>query len=91
MAGKVSVVLITFLDNEEDEREPSLAEVVAKIKAHEPEPELYTPPTESLAQLLADAIHEVPINTASWNREWAAVEAAMKQRDLADDQREARV
>jgi hypothetical protein len=85
-------VLITFLDDEELETLPvlELEEVVAQIEALGPNRETYTPPTQSLARLLADAPNEPSIDADAWNRQWAAVEAAMKQRDLADDRAEGR-
>jgi predicted DNA-binding antitoxin AbrB/MazE fold protein len=83
-------VLITFLEDEETEMQPPLAEVVARIEALGPDIDFYTPPTQSLAQLLASTHPETTIDAERWNREWAAVEAAMKQRDLDNDREEGR-
>lgn len=48
----------------------------------------YIPPTASLAAQLANVLHEPPIDAAAWDAEWAALEAAMNARDLADAQSE---
>lgn len=89
-------VLITFLENGTpfvpvyDDHLPTLEEVVAKIRAGKSDPALYEPATESLADLLADAVNEEPIDSAEYDRQWAEIEAYMKARDRADDEREGR-
>jgi hypothetical protein len=83
-------VLITFL------RQPNGVEwAVAdgdaqRVSAPSLPPVAYIPPSESLADLLVNVIHEQPLDGYAWNAHWAAIEADMKARDLADDQREGR-
>ncbi len=81
-------VLITFLGSDEGAEQPARNEIDRLGRA--PATVDYIPPTESLATLLVNAIRERPIDAAAWNAQWAAIEADMKERDLADDQREGR-
>jgi len=85
------VWLITFLADAEQGSSPTLEDVVAKIIALGPNPDSYTPPTKSLANLLKNAPNAEPIDSARWEREWAAIEAEIKARDLADDRAEGRL
>lgn len=85
-------VLITFLDDAEDEDDfPTLEEVVERIRASGAEEDGYTPPVESLAEKLSNSTTADPIASAEWNRQWAEIEAEMKRRDLEDDRAEGRV
>lgn len=78
-------VLIMFLPegaeeiDEEIDDVPTIEEVVAKIKALGPNPANYTPPTKSLAELLANARDEEPIDAAEWDRQWALIEDEIKK------------
>jgi hypothetical protein len=87
-------VLITFLDNSErvDKLEipddfPTPEEVVARIAARGPS-DNYIPPTESLAQVLANVLSETPIDSAEWDRQWAEIEAEMDRIQREDDEAE---
>ncbi len=69
---------------------PSLDQVVANIKAMQPNPALYHPATESLAERLAGAADEPELDVESWNREWARIEAEAKAVSRANDLTEGR-
>jgi hypothetical protein len=81
-------VLITFLESAEQIAAPSVDEVVAKIAASGPSRDTYIAPKASLAERLAAAPAEEPIDPAEWDRTWAAIEAEIKTRDRADDEAE---
>lgn len=83
-------VLVTFVSDANPGAEPTVEDVVAKIAAMGPNPHTYTPPTSSLAELLADAPNEEPIDADQWDRQWSVIEAEIKARDLADDRAEGR-
>jgi hypothetical protein len=76
------------LSNDQDDY-PSLEEIVAKIKATPSDPSNIHPATQSLAELLANAPNETPIDLEAWNREWAKVEAELKAMTRANDEIEA--
>ena len=89
-------VIITFVDKEtafesESDAYPTLEQVVDRIMNMGPNPNNIIEPTESLADLLANAPGAAPIDAIAWNRQWAALEAEMKERDLADDRAEGRL
>ncbi|HEX4948016.1 MAG TPA: hypothetical protein VFZ34_15195 [Blastocatellia bacterium] len=59
-------------------------EVVAKIQALPPNPAAYHPPTQSLAEILAnrpDESNAEPFDQKAWDRQWDAMEAEMKAID----------
>ena len=82
-------VLITILE-EEDNPSPSLEEVVDDIRDLKANPQNVIQPTTSLASLLSEVAAEAPIDSAAWNRQWAALEDEMKARDRADNRAEGR-
>ena len=73
---------------------PTLEEVVARIRATPPNPEMVRPPSGSLGEYLAASIAaedpNEPFDVAVWNRQWAAVEADMKAITRANDIAEGR-
>jgi len=73
---------------------PTLEEVVARIRATPPNPEMVRPPSGSLGEYLAASIAaedpNEPFDLAEWNRQWAAVEAEMKAMTRANDLAEGR-
>lgn len=73
---------------------PTLEEVVARIRATPPNPEMVRPPKGSLGEYLAASIAaedpDEPFDEAEWNRQWAAVEAEMKAVTRANDLAEGR-
>lgn len=84
-------VLITFLESDEQLAAPGVDEVVAKIAASGPSRNTYVPPKASLAERLAVAPAQEPIDPAEWDLAWAAIEAEIKSRDHADDEAEGRL
>jgi hypothetical protein len=84
-------VLITFLETGSQVNAPSVDEVVAKIAASGPSRDTYIPPKASLAERLAAAPAQEPIDPAEWDRTWTAIEAEIKARDRADDEAEGRI
>ena len=90
-AREGEAVLVTFMATAGHRALPGLEDVVAEIIALGPNPQTYIPPTVSLASLLANAASEEPIDAAVWDRQWAAVEADIKARDIADDRAEGRL
>jgi len=74
----------------EEDTYPSLEEVVAKIKATPSDPSNIHLPAQSLAELLADAPDDPSFDEGAWDREWAAVEAEMKDLTRANDRAEGR-
>lgn len=73
---------------------PTLEEVVARIRATPPNPQMIRPPQGSLGEYLAASIAaedpNEPFDEAEWNRQWAAVEAEMKAITRANDLAEGR-
>lgn len=73
---------------------PTLEEVVARIRATPPNPEMIRPPSGSLGEYLAASIAaedpNEPFDVAEWSRQWAAVEAEMKAMTRANDLAEGR-
>lgn len=84
-------VLITFLRQPNGVERTVAAGNALSASALALPPAEYIPPSESLAELLANVIHEQPLDGYAWDAQWAAIEADMKVRDLADDQREGRL
>lgn len=83
-AREGEAVLVTFMTDAGHRSLPGLEEVAARIIALGPNPQTYIPPTVSLAGLLANAASEEPIDATVWNRQWAAIEAEMKARDITE-------
>jgi hypothetical protein len=81
-------VLITFLTEHDDEPTSASAPGDLPLASQSVDRVEYIPPSESLTVLLANVIHEAPIDAAAWNAEWARIEAEMNERDQADDQHE---
>lgn len=73
---------------------PTLEEVVARIRATPPNPQMVRLPNGSLGEYLAASIAaedpNEPFDEAEWNRQWAAVEAEMKAITRANDLAEGR-
>jgi hypothetical protein len=82
-------VLVNALEYEQDD-DPTLDQVVAEIKAMEPNPASFHPATQSLADLLINAPDDPSFDLEEWNREWAAAEAEMKAITHANDLAEGR-
>lgn len=85
------------LEVESDSQEyipPTLEEVVARIRATPPNPQMIRSPEGSLGEYLAASIAaedpNEPFDLAEWNRQWAAVEAEMKAMTRANDLAEGR-
>lgn len=75
----------------EEETEPTLEEVVAKIKALPPNPDSIQYPTGSLEDYLRNApLEPTDFDAEQWEKEWAEIEAEMKRIDREDDIAEGR-
>jgi len=61
-----------------DEYSPTPEEVVAKIRATPPNPHSIRVADASLAEALRNAPKDPDFELATWNREWAEVDAEMK-------------
>lgn len=98
LAEEVAVELLDHaLDAEPEPPDyvpPTLEEVVARIRATPPNPEMVRPPNGSLGEYLAASIAaedpNEPFDEAEWSRQWAAVEAEMKAMTRANDLAEGR-
>ena len=75
---------------EQEEGFPTPEVVVAKIQATPPNPRSIRPARGSLAEALRSAPEDPDFDLASWEREWAAVEADIKVIARADDIAEGR-
>jgi len=86
------------LPTETDDQSPTLAEVVAQIKATPPNPHQIQRATKTVDEVLAgweeNQAGEPPLTTAEWEQNWWAIRQEMQQRDqqpkllldqLADD------
>jgi hypothetical protein len=62
----------------------TIEEVVARIAAAGPSPSAYIPPKSAPADKVERVLKEETIDSAAWNREWAAIEAEIKAMDRAD-------
>jgi len=93
-ARKVSLDdLIAKLLNDMLEREepsPTLDQVVAEIKMTRPNPAVFHPATQSLADKLANSPVDPTFDAQGWNLEWAQVEAEMKAVTRANNVAEGR-
>ena len=89
---------VTALPTESDDPSPTLAEVVAQIKATPPNPSQIQRATKTVDEVLAgweeSPTAEPPLTTAEWEQNWWAIRQEMQQRDqqpkllldqLADD------
>lgn len=69
---------------------PSVEDVVAKIKATEPNAGAIRPAQGSLADILRRASGPVDFDLEQWNKAWAAVEQEMRAMNRTDDLDEGR-
>ena len=77
--------------SEPDDDFPTPEEVVAKIKALGPtDPRYIRPATGSLAEALRSIPHDPDFDFATWERQWAEIEAEMKAITRANDIAEGR-
>jgi hypothetical protein len=74
----------------EDDLTPTVAEVVARIKATPPNPAMITPPQGSLADALRHGPTDPDFDLAAWERDWAMAEEELKRVNLLDDIAEGR-
>lgn len=76
---------VTTLPTEPDDQSPTLAEVVAKIKATPPNPQQIQRATKTVDEVLAgweeNQAGEPPLTTAEWEQTWWAIRQEMQQRD----------
>jgi hypothetical protein len=71
---------------------PDIDEVVARIAAAGPNPATYIPPKAAPSDpLITRILQEETIDSAAWDKEWAAIEAEIKAVDRADDEAEGRI
>jgi len=63
----------------EENRTSSVSEIVALIKATTPDPAMVIPAEGSLAEALRDGPTDPNFDLQTWEREWRAVEAELKQ------------
>ncbi len=69
---------------------PTVAEVVALIKATPPNPAMITPPQGSLADALRHGPTDPDFDLDTWERDWAIAEEELKRINLLDDIAEGR-
>lgn len=74
----------------QEEDSPTVAEVVARIKATPPNPTMITPPQGSLAEALRNGPTDPDFDLQSWQQEWATAEAELKRINLLNDIAEGR-
>lgn len=84
------VIVDILTDALENDLIPTVAEVVARIKATPPNPAMITPPQGSLIDALRDGPTDPNFNLAAWQREWAVAEEELKRINLLDDMAEGR-
>jgi hypothetical protein len=75
---------------ERDDASPALGQVIAEIKMARPNPAVFHPATQSLADKLANSPADPTFDAQGWNREWAQVEAEMKAITRANNVAEGR-
>lgn len=84
-------LVIDLLARALDEGEyPTIDQVVAAIKSTPPDSSIFHPAQLPLAEALAQAPEEPPIDEAAWNQEWARVEADINTLARANDLAEGR-
>lgn len=69
---------------------PTVAEVVARIKATPPNPAMITPPKGDLAEALRNGPTDPDFDLKTWEQEWAVAEAELKRINLLNDINEGR-
>ena len=69
---------------------PTVAEVVARIKATPPNPAMITPAQGDLADALRTGPADPTFDLETWEQEWATAEAEMKRVNLLNDIAEGR-
>lgn len=74
----------------QEENSPTVAEVVARIKATPPNPAMMTPPQGSLAEALRNGPTDPGFDLKSWEQEWSVAEAELKRINLLNDITEGR-
>jgi hypothetical protein len=74
---------------ERDDASPALDQVIAEIKMTRPNPAIFHPATQSLADKLANSPVD-PAFAQGWNREWEQIEAEMKAITRANNVAEGR-
>jgi hypothetical protein len=76
---------VTARPTESDDPSPTLAEVVAQIKATPPNPNQIQRATKTVDEVLAgweeNQAAEPPLTTAEWEQTWWAIRQEMQQRD----------
>ena len=84
-------VILDILTNAlESDLIPTVAEVVARIKATPPNPAMITPPQGSLADALRLGPTDPDFDLAAWERDWAMAQEELKRINLLDDIAEGR-
>ncbi|MEZ4870547.1 MAG: hypothetical protein R3C14_54965 [Caldilineaceae bacterium] len=73
-----------------DDDVPTVAEVVARIKATPPNPAMITPPQGDLAAALRNGPTDPTFDLKSWEQEWAMAEAELKRINFLNDIAEGR-
>ena len=68
----------------------TLDRVIAEIKETQPGPDTFHPATQSLADMLANSPEDPSFDEQAWNRQWAEVEAEMREATRANDLAEGR-
>ncbi|MCE7981382.1 MAG: hypothetical protein DYG89_09340 [Caldilinea sp. CFX5] len=76
------VVIDRLAQTFEDDGVPTVAEVVARIKATPPNPAMITPPQGDLAAALRNGPTDPDFDLNRWEQEWAAAEAELKRINL---------
>lgn len=72
----------------------TLKELMDRVSAKPPNPACIRPATGSLADALRAGIEaedEAPFDLTAWQRQWAAVEAEVKEVELANDKAEGHI
>jgi len=62
----------------QEENSPTVAEVVARIKATPPNPAMITPPQGDLAEALRNSPDDPTFDLKTWEKEWATAESELK-------------
>lgn len=79
------IVLERLTQSFVDDDGPTVAEVVARIKATPPNPAMITAPQGDLAEALRNGPTDPEFDLKSWQQEWAAAEDEMKRINLLND------
>ena len=79
------IVLERLVQSFANDDGPTIAEVVARIKATPPNPAMITAPQGDLAEALRNGPTDPDFDLKSWKQEWAAAEDEMKRINLLSD------